>query len=419
MTRVLMFGWEFPPFKTGGLGTACYGLTKGLARQGVEVTFVMPVAPENASTEFVKLIGANKLGKNLKIIEVPSMLAPYQSAEQYAADYAPLNAKGLYGRNIYAEAKRFGMIAKTIARREKHDVIHAHDWMTYEAGIEARNVSGKPLVVHIHATEFDRTGGNPNPYIAQWEYRGLNAADVVIANSNFTKENVLRHYKIPEEKIRVVHWGIEEDHPHYKLNYRSALNKKGKIVLFLGRVTLQKGPDYFVEVAKKVLAFEPGTLFVIAGDGDMLPKVIHRAHELGISDKVIFTGFLQGEEVHKAFQMADLYVMPSVSEPFGLVALESLKNNTPTIISKQSGVSEVLKHCLKTDFWDVDRMTDMIVSVLRNPALHEELRENGHEEVQKFNLDEPARKVHDIYTKAMPATGRRAAVRKKHEVKRT
>ena len=399
--KVLMFGWEFPPYKTGGLGTACYGLTKGLARQGVHVTFVMPVAPEGAQAAFVKLIGANQLAKTMKLIEVPSMLAPYMSEEDYAADYAPLNAKGIYGKNIYAEAKRFAKVSKAIARKEKHDVIHAHDWMTYEAGIEARKASGKPLVVHIHATEFDRTGGNPNPYIAHWEYRGLKEADMVVANSNFTKNNVLQHYKIPEEKIRVVHWGIEEDSPHYKLNYRSTLNKGRKVVLFLGRVTIQKGPDYFVEVARKVLDFEPNTLFVIAGDGDMLPRIIHRSHELNISDKVIFTGFLQGADVHKAFQMADLYVMPSVSEPFGLVALESLKNNTPTIISKQSGVSEVLHHCLKVDFWDTNRMTDMIVSVLQHPELHEALRENGHAEAEKFNLDEPARKVRDIYHEVM------------------
>jgi glycosyltransferase involved in cell wall biosynthesis len=395
--RVLMLGWEFPPFKSGGLGTACYGLTKGLARQGVQVTFVMPVAPEGAKAEFVKLLGANQFGKNIKTIGVPSTLAPYQTADQYAEDYAPLSTKGVYGRNIYQEARRFARVSRIIAKKEHHDVIHAHDWMTYEAGIEARKVSGKPLVVHIHATEFDRTGDNPNNYIANIEYKGLKEADLIIANSNFTKNNVIKHYKIPENKIRVVHWGIEEDDPAYHLNYRSAMNKKGKVILFLGRITIQKGPDYFIEVAKKVHDFEPNTLFVIAGDGDMMPRIINRAHELGIADKVIFTGFLQGAEVHKAFQMADLYVMPSVSEPFGLVALESLKNKTPIIVSKQSGVSEVLKNCLKTDFWDIDRMTDMIVNVLRHKELHEELKERGHSEVQKFNLDEPARKVHDVY----------------------
>jgi len=396
-TRVLMLGWEFPPFKSGGLGTACYGLTKGLARQGVHVTFVMPVAPEGAKAEFVKLIGANQFGKNIKVLQIPSTLAPYQTADQYAEDYAPLSTKGVYGRNIYQEARRFARVAKIIAKKEPHDVIHAHDWMTYDAGIEARKVSGKPLVVHIHATEFDRTGDHPNTYISNIEYKGLKEADLIIANSNFTKNNVMKHYKIPENKIRVVHWGIEEDDPAYHLNYRSTINKKGKVVLFLGRITIQKGPDYFIEVAKKVHDFEPNTYFVIAGDGDMMPRIINRAHELGIAEKVIFTGFLQGADVHKAFQMADLYVMPSVSEPFGLVALESLKNKTPIIVSKQSGVSEVLKNCLKTDFWDIDKMTDMIVNVLRNQALHDELKELGHNEVQKFNLDEPARKIHDVY----------------------
>ncbi|MEM4253953.1 MAG: glycosyltransferase family 4 protein [Candidatus Woesearchaeota archaeon] len=395
--RVLMFGWEFPPFKTGGLGTACYGLTKGLARNNVQVTFVMPVAPEDAKAEFVKLIGANQFAKNIKTIPVPSMLAPYQTAEQYEEDYAPLSTKGFYGKNIYAEAKRFARIGKTIAKKERHDVIHAHDWMTYEAGIEAKKTSGKPLVVHIHATEFDRTADNPNHYIAHKEYEGLKAADIIIANSNLTKNNVIKHYKIPEHKIRVVHWGIEEDSPEYHTNYKSPLNKKSKVVLFLGRITIQKGPDYFIEVAKKVSEFEPNTLFVIAGDGDMMPRIINRAHEIGIADKTIFTGFLQGPDVHKAFQMADVYVMPSVSEPFGLVALESLKNKTPVIVSKQSGVSEVLKHCLKTDFWDINKMTDMIVSVLRHKELQEELRENGHSESNKFNLNEPAKRVKAIY----------------------
>ncbi|MEM4240020.1 MAG: glycosyltransferase family 4 protein [Candidatus Woesearchaeota archaeon] len=397
MTRVLMLGWEFPPYKTGGLGTACYGLTKGLARNGVQVTFVMPVAPQGAKAEFVKLLGANQFSKNIKVLKVPSTLAPYQTADQYAEDYAPLSTKGVYGKDIYTEARRFARIARIIAGKEKHDVIHAHDWMTYEAGIEARKVSGKPLVVHIHATEFDRTADNPNTYISHIEYQGLKEADLIIANSNFTKNNVMKHYKIPGEKIRVVHWGIEEDNPCYHTNYRSQLNKNNKIVLFLGRITIQKGPDYFIEVAKKVLAFEPNALFVIAGDGDMMPRIINRAHELGIADRVVFTGFLQGADVHKAFQMADVYVMPSISEPFGLVALESLKNRTPVIISRQSGVSEVLKNCLKVDFWDINKMTDMIVNVLRHSELHQELSERGHAESNRFNLDEPARKVHDAY----------------------
>jgi glycosyltransferase involved in cell wall biosynthesis len=411
-----MFGWEFPPFKTGGLGTACAGLTKGLARNGAEVTFVMPVAPEGAEAENVKIIGADRFAKKIRLINVPSALSPYGTAEQYE-QHVPQNTKGIYGRNIYAEAKRFARVAREIARAEGHNVIHVHDWMTYEAGIEARKVSKKPLVAHIHATEYDRTGGKPNAAIARIERAGLRAADIVIANSEFTKKNVLKHYNVSKRKIRVVHWGIDDDIADYHLQYRSPLNEAHKTVLFLGRVTRQKGPSYFVEVARKVLQFVPNALFVIAGDGDQLPSVIHRAHELGIGEKVIFTGFLKGADVHRAFQMADVYVMPSVSEPFGLVALESLKNNTPVIVSRQSGVSEVLKHCLVTDYWDVRHMANLIVNVLRYPELREELRDNGRADAGRFNLDVPAQNVLRIYDEVMPASGRQATKRRSLEVR--
>jgi glycosyltransferase involved in cell wall biosynthesis len=289
--------------------------------------------------------------------------------------------------------QRYAILAKKIAKDEEHDIIHAHDWMTYHAGINAKKASQKPLVVHLHATEFDRTGGHPDARISHIEWQGLSKADRIIANSNYTKQNIIKHYKIAANKIDVVHWGIDDvDVPQFDTPL-----KKDHIVLFLGRVTLQKGPDYFIEVAKKVLEHEPTTKFIIAGDGDMLPRVINRAAELGIADKIIFTGALTGDDVHRAFKTADVYVMPSVSEPFGLVALESLKNGTPVIISKQSGVAEVLKHALKVDFWDINEMTNKIVGVLRHPALKEDLREHGMREVQKFNLDDPARKVIDAY----------------------
>lgn len=394
-----MFGWEFPPFKSGGLGTACYGLTKGLARNGCEVTFVMPVTPEGAKAKFVKLIGA---GNNVKLRKVDSLLAAYQTSAGYEEGYTyiPTSLKRVYGKNLFAEVQRYALLAKKIAKEEEHDVIHAHDWMTYQAGINAKKTSKKPLVVHLHATEFDRTGGNPDGRISHIEWQGLKEADRIIANSNYTKQNIIKHYKIPADKIDVVHWGIDDvDIPQFD----SPL-KKNKIVLFLGRITLQKGPDYFIEVAKKVLEYEAHTKFVIAGDGDMLPRIINRAAELGITDRVIFTGALTGDDVHKAFKTADIYVMPSVSEPFGLVALESLKNGTPVIISKQSGVAEVLKHALKVDFWDIDEMTNKIVSVLRHQALKEDLKEHGMHEVQKFNLDEPARKVMDTYRRVGGAT---------------
>ena len=347
-----------------------------------------------------KLIGANNLAKKINIKEVDTILKPYQTSEEYSDYYSEItskSSKNIYGKDLYKEVKRYSEVAKVIARTEKHDIIHCHDWMTYQSGINARKISRKPLVVHIHATEFDRTGGSPNNFISKIEYNGLKEADLVIANSNFTKQNVIRCYKIKPEKIKVVHWGMDDYNPAYQTNYKSELNKKEKIVLFLGRVTLQKGPDYFIEVAKKVLDYYKKVRFVIAGDGDMMPKIINKSIELGIQDKITFTGFLQGNDVHKAFQTADVYVMPSVSEPFGLVALEALKNGTPVIISKQSGVAEVLNHALKVDFWDINKMTNKIVSLLKYKDLHDELKQNSMKEVSKFNLDLPAKKIIQIY----------------------
>jgi len=404
--KVLMFGWEFPPFKTGGLGTACYDLTRGLSFKGIDVTFVMPKTPENAKADFVKLIGVNNLCRNIKVRKVNTILTPYMSSETYSSELRKIrmnhkSSSDVYGQNLYQEVMRYAEMAKIIAAQEDYDLIHAHDWMTYGAGINARNVSGKPLVVHIHATEFDRTGGNPNQTISHLEYTGLNEADLIIANSNFTKNNVIKCYDINPDKIKVVHWGIDPNNPFYNLDYSSPMNRNEKIVLFLGRITIQKGPDYFIEVAKKVLDFKKNVRFIIAGSGDMLPRIIERAAELGISDKVTFTGFLRGADVHRAFQMADLYVMPSISEPFGLVALESLKNNTPVILSKQSGVSEVVHNVLKVDFWDINEMTNKIVNVLNYGELHHELRKNSFEEVQKFDLIKPAEKCINVYNEAI------------------
>ena len=403
--KVLMFGWEFPPFKSGGLGTACYDLTKGLSAIGTNVTFVMPHASDKEQAEFVKLVGTSNLSKNIKIKSVNTVLTPYMTADQYHDKIQSLNgtsnSKEVYGKNLYEEVERFSLIAPHVAKEQDHDLIHVHDWMTYKAGILAREKTGKPLVAHIHATEFDRTGGNPNPFISHREYEGLNAADIVIANSNYTKDNVIQAYDIDPEKIKVVHWGIDPENPHYDLNYSSALSDADKLVLFLGRITIQKGPEYFIEAAKKVTEHVDNVKFVVAGGGDMLPAMIDKANELGIGDKVIFRGWLKGADVHKAFQMADLYVMPSVSEPFGLVALESMKNNTPILISKQSGASEVIKNALKTNFWDVDEMANKIVNTLKYDSLYQDLKENSYKEAQKFNLIEPARKTLDIYHEAV------------------
>ncbi len=404
--KVLMLGWEFPPYKSGGLGTACHGLTKGLAQQGVDVTFVMPHIEGSMKTEFVNLVGTKGF---MKIRKIDSCLTPYMSSESYDGVLHHMRhirilerpgMRPIYGKNLHEEVFNFTRAARKIAEEEPHDVIHAHDWMTYQAGIEAREISGKPFVAHIHATEFDRTGGNPNMHISHLEHTGLTAADIIIANSEYTKGNIMQHYGIDPDKIKVVHFGIDPD--NVKTTYpRSPMSKTDKVVLFLGRVTIQKGPDYFIEAAANVLRYKKNVRFIVAGSGDMLPKIIERAAELGIADKVTFTGFLEGDEVNKAFQMADLYVMPSVSEPYGLVALEALKNKTPIIISKQSGVSEVLNHALKVDFWDINEMTNKIVSVLNYQELFEELKDNGSSEVESFTLEEPAKKTMAIYHDAL------------------
>lgn len=404
--KILMFGWEFPPFKSGGLGTACKDLTKGLARQGVDVTFVMPKAPENANSEFVKIIGTNNLKDRIKIRKIGSILTPYMTSESYLKSVKSTPHTGgsnkSYGLDLYDEVNRYTAAAEFIAEEEDFEIIHAHDWMTYQAGINARKVSGKPFVAHIHATEFDRTGGNPNSHISHIEYTGLKEADKVIANSEFTKQNVIKHYNIDPDKIEVVHWGLDQDNPNFYMQYSAPIKKNNeKIVLSLGRVTIQKGVDHLVHAAKKVIDYENNVKFMIVGDGDMLDRIIEMTVEYGISDNFIFTGWLKGADIHNAFKMADMFIMPSVSEPFGLVALEAIKNGTPAIVSKTSGVAEVLNHTLKVDFWDTERMANQIISMVRYKELEEALCENSFRESMKFNLEEPAKKCIEVYNKLL------------------
>ena len=403
--KVLMFGWEFPPFMSGGLGTACYGLTKGLTNKNVQVTFVIPHGPDDMKAEFVKLLIASNLSKyNLKIKRVDSLLKPYLSETQYKQDYERYletiklrtdtnSSATLYGRNIYDEVYRLSMAAKAIALTEDFDVIHCHDWMTFPAGIEAKKATGKPLVVQVHATEFDRTGGNSvNQYVYDIERQGMEYADKVIAVSYFTKQKIMQHYGIQADKIEVVHNAVDFGNEQ-KFNIKN----HEKVVLFLGRLTLQKGPDYFIEAAKRVIDYDPDIKFIIAGTGDMEARLVDRAAQLGIGNKVLFAGFVSGKDVDRMYQMADLYVMPSVSEPFGITPLEALRNNVPVIISKQSGVSEVLKNALKVDFWDIDELANKIISVLNYRSLHHELSHHGAMEARSFSWNVPAQKCVDLY----------------------
>lgn len=389
--KVLMFGWELPPFNSGGLGVACYGLSKALSKN-VDITFVLPRKVE-VDASFLKLLFAN----NIKVTIIDSPLRPYLTSAEYARMEEDVT---LYGNDLFSEVKRYAQEARKIAEREEFDVIHAHDWLSFEAGIAAKEVSGKPLIVQLHSTEYDRCGGqNLNQAVYDIEKRGMELADKVVGVSNLTKRIIEEHYGIPSYKVFAIHNRINADEYNQPVDERIfQLKMDGKkIVLYAGRITLQKGPEYFLDAARKVLDFDQNVLFVMAGSGDMEYKMIDLAASLGISDKVLFTGFLRGEELRSIFKLADVFVMPSVSEPFGIAALESIIHGTPVIISKQSGVSEIVQNALKVDFWDTDEMANKILSVISYQSLKSVLRENGRDEVGTFSWDTAANETLNLY----------------------
>ena len=396
-----MFGWEFPPHNSGGLGTACFGLTKALSRDA-NVIFVLPKkVPVNSA--FAKMVFANQ--RSIQVKHIDSLLYPYITVEKYNEE-SRTHHDSIYGLSLMEEVRRYARKAGAIAVSEKCDVIHAHDWLAYLAGIEAKKATGKPLVVHVHATEFDRTGGNGvNEEVYAIERAGIAAADHVIAVSQWTKNILVSKYGVAPEKITVVHNGIDiEETKRLPSRLQNLKDAGNKIVLFVGRITLQKGPDYFIRTAKRVLQYRPNTMFVVSGSGDMEYQMIRQAASEGISDRVLFAGFLRGDDLNSVYQAADLYIMPSISEPFGITPLESLANGTPVLISYQSGVSEVLNHALKADFWDIDDMADKIISTLDHPALYESLRDNGYREVEKNSWSVAASKCLSVYGKLCPQT---------------
>jgi glycosyltransferase involved in cell wall biosynthesis len=397
--KVLMYGWEFPPYNSGGLGVACYGLTRALSKKNVDVTFVLPKKFDVASN-FMRFVFAD--GTNVRFLEVDALLAPYMTSQIY--DRERLEYFGnIYGASLFDEVLRYARASLEIAKREKFDLVHAHDWLSFMAGEAAKGVSHRPLVVHVHATEYDRTGGwGINPRVYDIERNGAKNADRVIAVSSLTKDILTYKYGIEADKISVVHNGV--DPSSYNLVSQgdveglSNLKKRGYgIVLFVGRITLQKGPDYFLRAAQKCLSYNPKIKFIIAGSGDMDMQIVTQTARMGISDKVLFAGFLRGEELSSLYRMADLFVMPSVSEPFGLTALESLVHGTPILISKQTGVSEVVSHALKTDFWDIDDMADKILAVLEYSKLKKTLSQNGRIEAMKCSWDIAADKCIEVY----------------------
>ena len=426
--RVLMFGWEFPPHISGGLGTASYGLTKGMATlDDLEVIFVVPKAWGDEDQSMVRLVGANQIPvaykkvyykgsrRPIERIEVSSKIVPYTDPEDFwklvkseisshnfyvkTNDKGKVDFSGRYDTNLMDEIYKYSVVASVIADENDFDIIHAHDWLAYPAGIAAMEVSGKPLVIHVHATDFDRSGGNVNPDVYRIEKSGMDAASKIITVSNLTRDIVINKYNIDPAKVETVYNAVEP----VKVN-ESAFIQKGfdeKVVTFLGRITMQKGPEYFIEAAHKVLQVMNNVRFVMAGSGDMMEKMMRRAAYLKITDRFHFTGFLKGADVFTMLDLSDVYIMPSVSEPFGISPLEAMQSNVPVIISKQSGVAEILTHAVKTDFWDIDAMADAIYGILNYPALSNMFIKNGKEEVIRLKWDNSAKHVKDIYNRVI------------------
>jgi glycosyltransferase involved in cell wall biosynthesis len=422
--RVLMFGWEFPPHISGGLGTASYGLTKGMAAlDDIEVIFVVPKEWGDEDQSAVKVIGANKTPvayrhiyykgyrHQIEKIEISSRIIPYTDPEDFWKQtisevsgyktYVQTNSEGKidfsgrYDTNLMEEINKYAVVAAVIAGDNDFDVIHAHDWLAYPAGIAAMEVSGRPLVIHVHATDFDRSGGNVNPDVYKIEKSGMDAASKIITVSNLTRDIVINKYNIDPSKVETVYNAVEPVHISEDLHDVKGFDEK--VVTFLGRITMQKGPEYFIEAAYKVLRVMKNVRFVMAGSGDMMERMIRRAASLRITDRFHFTGFLKGRDVFTMLSMSDVYIMPSVSEPFGISPLEAMQSNVPVIISKQSGVAEILTHAVKVDFWDIDAMADAIYGILTYPALSQMFIRNGKEEVIKLKWDNSAMHVRNIY----------------------
>ncbi|HED53513.1 MAG TPA: glycosyltransferase [Phycisphaerales bacterium] len=476
--RILMLGWEFPPYIAGGLGTACFGLTRALDRLGHDVLFVLPREADGITGDRVRVVGPNAIGPAVtgqsastepeemqacpemedssgscvdeaedfvrtRFVSVPSgRRSPYPAfASEEAGSVEQIMQAGRsgaasvgaasvttkqrlalaevgieapaagdfegsspehYGHDMIGDAKRYARLIASLAETEDFDVIHAHDWMTYAAGAVAARLSGKPLVAHVHSTEFDRSGESVNQTIYDLERLGMHAADRIIAVSRLTKSICEQRYGVDGRKIQVVYNGIDDDRIQPEAG--GMIASTDKIVLFLGRITMQKGPEYFVRAARRVLDKYDDVKFVVAGSGDMAVGMIEEAATLGIGHKVLFTGFLRGRDVDRVFQMADCYVMPSVSEPFGIAPLEAMKNDVPVIISKQSGVSEVLTHALKVDFWDIDEMANKIIAVLRHPPLSQTLRQHGPMELRRLTWEDAARRTASVYEAVRSST---------------
>lgn len=418
-----MFGWEFPPNISGGLGTACHGIVRGLQTCGdVHVTFVVPKAFGDEDSANTQIISAENIALNaesfsscksgdVSFLKVTSKLTPYLTPEIYCqrhqitgeqgnisginSEHKTIHFSGKYGPDLFDEISNYAIVARTIASHNDFNLIHAHDWLTFPAAVAAKQISGKPLIVHIHSTDFDRSGGSVNPAIYTIEKQGMDAADQVITVSNRIKNRLIVEYNISPSKITTVYNAIEPE--TQDTNGLDKRKSKRKTVTFLGRITIQKGPEYFVEVARMILLRMKHVRFVMAGSGELKEKIIDLCARYGISDKFHFPGFLKGKEVSQMLQQSDLFIMPSVSEPFGIVPLEAMQANVPIIISLQSGVSEVIQNAVKTDFWDVQAMADAVHGILTHKKLAKTMTDKGKQEVSKLNWESSARQIRQVY----------------------
>ncbi len=415
--KALMFGWEFPPHILGGLGTASYGLTKGMSLQkDMEITFVIPKPHGDEDQSFLRIIGACNVPivwKDVNWEHVNHRIGHLMNPKEFyflrdhirydfrrigTNDLGCVDFSGRYPDNLLEEISNYEAVASVIAHAGNFDIIHSHDWLTYPAGIFAKSISGKPLVVHVHATDFDRSRGQVNPDVYTIEKRGMDAADHIITVSNFTRQTVIEKYHQHPDKVTTVHNAVS---PLENIDSLKKTKRRDKVVTFLGRITMQKGPEYFVEAAARVLEHTDGVRFVMAGSGDMMNQMVDLVAKRNIADKFHFTGFLRGHQVHEMLAESDVYIMPSVSEPFGISPLEAMQVGTPTIVSKQSGCAEILNNAIKTDYWDVDAMADAIYSIVKYPAIYKSLREKGKEEVDNITWEAAGKRVRDIYNKVL------------------
>ena len=416
--KALMFGWEFPPHILGGLGTASYGLTKGMAENGnMDISFVIPKPHGDEDKSFANIIGActtpiawrdpdwDYVQSRIGNVMNPQLY--YDLRSHIYADFNYMNVNdlgciefsGRYPDNLLEEINNYSIVAGVIARTLDFDIIHSHDWLTYPAGIHAKQVSGKPLVIHVHATDFDRSRGNVNPTVFGIEKDGMTNADHIITVSNLTRQTVIEKYGIDPAKVTTVHNAVEPLSD--ELKNVQVPKMKEKIVTFLGRKKKKKGPEYFVEAAAKVLQKVHNVRFVMAGSGDMMEKMIDLAAQKDIADRFHFPGFQKGKQVYEMLKASDVYIMPSVSEPFGISPLEAMQMGVPSIISKQSGCAEILNHVIKIDFWDIDAMADAIYSIISYPAMYNQMHEEGLAEVDGIQWKKAGKKVIDIYNKIL------------------